>query len=344
MKSKTGFRVLFLYYNPHPSHRAFAETIGADFLSYGHYSKHKLLPKTVKSFINGVKIPDYEVYLTEGGAPLAPMLIKKLIKLNKKNRSLHINLISDHTFIMMQHTPKEMSGQYNSYTNLAHRLSSKYIDGAIAVSDFAKQSAEIFIDVPIRVAHPFIEDELYCRLGSLKPHIESHKIVSVGSGIYKGMDILVNAFRRVSEDLPDAELYIIGRGHPKKWNDISGVHVEGYVDDLIPYLENASLFVQSSRADTFPVSTLESLRAGLPTIVTDKTGTKEVISKLGPEFIRRVDEADIAEGILHYFDQSQWKRARLSDNAKIISKKFNKTEMCQNFKIEFEALIKTLGS
>jgi len=342
MTSNARSRVLFLYYNPHPSHRAFAETVRADFLSYDHYSKHKVLPRTVKTIINGAKIPDYDVYLTEGGAPLAPLAIKKLIKINKKRKLLHINLISDHTFIMMQHTPKELAGQYNSYTNLAHRFASRYIDGAIAVSDFAKQTAEIFIDVPIRVVHPFIEDDLYRRLSLLKPNVNSRKILSVGSGLYKGMDILVNAFRIVKEDLPDAELHIIGRGHPNKWNDISGVHVAGYVDDLIPYLENASLFVQSSRADTFPVSTLESLRAGLPTIVTDKTGTMEVISDLGPEFIRRVDEDDIAEGILHYFDQSDMKRERLSDKAKIISKKFNRSEMCKNFKREFEALIEDL--
>jgi len=117
------------------------------------------------------------------------------------------------------------------------------------------------------------------------------------------------------------------------------VHVEGYVDDLIPYFKNASLFVQASRADTFPVSTLESLRAGLPTIVTEKTGTKEVVENLGKEFIRKVDAEDIAEGILHYFDLSDSEKRKLSLKAKRISEKFNKERMCEMFRKEFNSLL-----
>jgi 3'(2'), 5'-bisphosphate nucleotidase len=40
----------------------------------------------------------------------------------------------------------------------------------------------------------------------------------------------------------------------------------------------------------------ESLRAGLPAIVTEKTGTKEIVSEYGTEFIRKVNPIDLAEG------------------------------------------------
>lgn len=340
MLDRSRSQVLFVYYNPHPSHKAFADSIEADFWSYNRYVNHNIYPKMMKSFINGLLIPDYDVYLTEGGAPLIPVAIKKLASINKSRNALkNVNLISDHTFIMMEHTPKEMSGQYGSLTNFAHKFASKYIDGAIAVSNFAKETAELFIDGPIRVAHPFIEEDLYQRLSSLAPKLQKNMIMSVGSGTYKGMDILVDAFKKVRNEVPDSELYIIGGGHPERWNETKGVHVEGHVSDLIPYFKSASLFVQPSRADTFPVSSLESLRAGVPTMVTEKTGTKEVVSALGTEFVRRVDQDDIAEGILRYFDLEEEKRLALSNKAKIISKKFNKAEMCARFKSEFEALL-----
>jgi len=328
-------KVLFVYYVPHPSHRGFAESIGADFWHYNHYFKGSRLPKIAKSGINGLLLPRYDVYLSEGGAPITPVAIKKHFSRN----SIHINIIADETFMMIKETPEEMKDKYKGYVNLAHKFASKYIDGAIVVSKLAKESAEAFLDIPIRIVHPYIEEKMYERLSKVNPAIKSHNIISVGYGEHKGMDILVEAFKMVKKEVKDAALYIIGKGHPKEWNEIKDVHVEGYVNDLIPYFENASLFVQASRADTFPVSTLESLRAGLPTIVTEKTGTKEVIENLGKEFIRKVDAEDIAEGILYYFDLSDSEKRKLSLKAKKISKTFNKKEMCERFKEEFELLL-----
>ncbi len=59
MKTKT----LFVYFVPHPLHRGFAEAIGADLWYYNRYSKDRNLPKIFKSFINGILLPKYDVYL-----------------------------------------------------------------------------------------------------------------------------------------------------------------------------------------------------------------------------------------------------------------------------------------
>jgi len=328
--------VLFVYFVPHPSHKGFAEAINADFWHYNHYFKGSRLPKIAKSGINGILLPKYDVYLTEGGAPLTPVAIKKILH----RKSININIIADETFMMMKEAPEEMKDKFPGYVNLVHKFASKYIDGAIAVSKLAKESAEEFLDVPIRIVHPYIEEEMYERLSKVYPNVEGHSIISIGYGKRaKGMDILVEAFKMVKREVKDAELYIIGKDNPEDWNEIDGVHVEGYVNDLTPYFEGASLFVQASRADTFPVSTLESLRAGLPTIVTEKTGTKEVIENLGKEFVRDVDAEDIAEGILHYLDLSDSEKKKLSLKAKEISEKFNKKEMCEMFKREFDLLL-----
>ncbi|RLE68207.1 MAG: hypothetical protein DRJ45_08315 [Thermoprotei archaeon] len=332
-------KVLFVYYVPHPSHRGFAESIGADFWHYNHYFKGSRLPKIAKSGINGLLLPKYDVYLSEGGAPITPVAIKK----HFSRESIHINIIADETFMMMKETPEEMKDKYKGYVNLAHKFASKYIDGGIAVSKLAKESAEAFLDIPIRIVHPYIEEKMYERLSKINPNIKGLNIVSVGYGKpAKGMDILVKAFEIVKEEVRDAELYIIGKGNPKEWNKIEGVHVEGYVDDLIPYFKNASLFVQASRADTFPVTTLEALRAGLPAIVTEKTGTKEVTIKLGMDFVRKVDAEDIAKGILRYFDLSESKRKKLSQKAKELSVMFNKQEMCKRFRQEFWKLLEEI--
>ncbi len=332
-------KILFVYFLPHPSHRGFAESVNADFWHYNHYLKNTPLPKIFKSSINGILLPKYEVYLTEGGAPISPIAMKKILG----SRSVHINLIADETFMMMEQTPEEMKNIYSPFVNIAHKMASRYIDGAIAVSKMAKENAEQFIDKPIRIVYPFIEDSLYEQLGPVEPCIQDHIVLSIGYGKHaKGMDILIQAFKIVKEHVEDAEIYIIGKDHPEAWNRLDNVHVLGFVDDLIPYFSRSSVFVQSSRADTFPVATLESIRAGLPTIVSDKTGTKEVIHELGPEFVRKVQSEDIAEGILHYFELSTSKKMELSLKSKKLGAKFNKKEMCELFKKEFTSLIQMI--
>lgn len=333
--------VLFVYLDPHPSHKGFAESVGSDFWHYNRYLNTSKIPKIFKSFVNGISLPRYEVYLTEGGAPLAPVAIKKIFHKN----NTHINIIADETFMMMRQTPKEMRQNYRSYVNLAHKFASKYIDGAIAVSDLAKSNAEEFIDIPIRIAHPYIEDELYKRLSDIRPNLEGHTILSVGHGTSsrKGMDILIEALKLVRDQYGDAELYIIGRDHPPSWNDIDGVHVEGFVEDLTHYFKNSSVFVQASRVlDTFPVATLESLRSGLPTIVTELVGTQEIIKELDSNFIRKVNAEDISEAILYYFGLSDSKKGELSLMSKEISNKFNKKEMCELFHREFNNLLEEI--
>lgn len=332
-------KICFVYLLPHPSHKGFAEAINADFCHYHTFLKDKRLPRAIKSFIGGLTLPKADIYLCEGGAPLLPVWIKK--KFNRK--SVNIELVGDETFMVLDYTPKELKKNYPWHVNLMHKIVMKEIDGAIAVSKMAEESIRKYLDIPTSVVYPYIEPDLYTKLVKVEPNLESFSIVSVGyAKPSKGMDLLVEAFKIVKKEFKDAELYLIGKGHPKDWGEVKGVHVLGFVPDLGPYFEKCSLFVQPSRFDTFPVSTLEALRAGLPAIVTENTGTKEVVENLGKEFVRKVDAEDIAEGIMKYFDLPTAKKEELSKKSKSLSEPFNKQEMCKRFKEEFFRLVDSI--
>jgi glycosyltransferase involved in cell wall biosynthesis len=327
---------LFVYYTPHPSHEGFARAISADFRYYNKLLHYSFSPKIVTSTINGILLPKYPIYLTEGGAPLSVLAVHKMID----KKCIHINLIADETFILLTEKRQKKTDAKLRVENFAHKFSSRFIDGAIAVSKYAKETAEKCLDVPIKIVHPFIENDLYERLYQIQPRIQNHTLLTIGYNRQsKGMDILIDSFQRIKREIRDAELYIIGSGYPKEWEKIDGVHIEGFAKDLVPYFMNASLYIQPSRADTFPVSTLESLRAGLPTIVSDHTGTKEVIQNLGNDFIRKVDAEDITRGILSYFDLKDSVKHQLSEKAKKISEQFSQQNMCHQFQIEFDQLI-----
>ena len=328
-----------MYLLPHPSHRGFAEAINATFCHY-HTKFGKLpIPRAVKSLLGGLTLPKADIYLCEGGAPLLPVWIKK--KLNRK--AINIELVGDETFMVLENTPKEMKKNYPWYVNFVHKIVMKEIDGAIAVSRLAEESIKKYLEIPTAIVYPYIEDERYKKLVFVNPNLKSYNIVSVGyAKPSKGMDLLVKAFEIVKREFKDAELFIVGRGHPKEWEKVDGVHVLGYVDDLAGVFKKCSLFVQPSRFDAFAVSTLEALRAGLPSIVTEMTGAREVVENLGKDFVRKVETEDIATGILKYFDLSEEEKFRLSEKARKLSEPFNKNEMCERFKKEFWKIVEAI--
>uniref|UniRef100_A0A7V3ZYB3 Glycosyltransferase n=1 Tax=candidate division WOR-3 bacterium TaxID=2052148 RepID=A0A7V3ZYB3_UNCW3 len=324
-------KVCFVHQLPHPSHRGFAEAINATFCHY-HTKFCKLpIPRTVKSILEGLTLPKADIYLCEGGAPLFPVWIKK--KFNRK--AINIELVGDETFMVLENT----SFVYKTVIKVAM----SEIDGAIAVSKLAEESIKKYLEIPTAIVYPYIEDELYKKLVFVNPNLKNYNIVSVGyAKPAKGMDLLVKAFEIVKREFKDAELFIVGRGHPKEWEKVDGVHVLGYVDDLAGVFKKCSLFVQPSRFDAFAVSTLEALRAGLPSIVTEMTGAREVVENLGKYFVRKVEAEDIATGILKYFDLSEEEKFRLSEKARKLSEPFNKNEMCERFKKEFWKIVEAV--
>lgn len=265
--------VLFIYAGMHPAHKPFVEAIGAD-LYPAYRSNVNGFRRFVEAFKMAKMYPDYDIYLLEGGMPMFPMYLRK--KLFRKNGFV-VGLLADETFINLV----ERQPHYSTAETLIHRISAKVLDAAIAVSPFVKEYAEKIIDVPIEVVRPAIPKDSYEKLGKVKPNLESNVIVSVGQPRFSiGMDVLVEQFRIAKKQIPDLELWIVGKGHPKEYERVEGVKVLGYVEDLSEVFEEASLFVHAGRCSAYPVATLEAMRAGLPVVVSTMTGTKEIVERV----------------------------------------------------------------
>ncbi|ADC66518.1 glycosyl transferase group 1 [Ferroglobus placidus DSM 10642] len=337
-------KVLFVYAGMHPAHEPFVEAVKADV--YPAY--HKDVNGFVK-FVEGLKMareyPDYDVYILEGGMPMFPMYLRK--KLFRKNGFV-VGLLADETFINLV----ERQPHYSTAETLIHRISAKVLDAAIAVSPFVKEYAEKIIDVPIEVVRPAIPKDSYEKLGKVKPNLESNVIVSVGQPRFSiGMDVLVEQFRIAKKQIPELELWIVGKGHPKEYERVEGVKVLGYVEDLSEVFEEASLFVHAGRCSAYPVATLEAMRAGLPVVVSTMTGTKEIVERVeeqvkrefglnydGNKFIQPLNR--IFEGIVEYFKLDSEVRRIMSELYKKESEEFEPGKRGREFKEKFEELVK----
>ncbi|KXB07230.1 hypothetical protein AKJ52_00670 [candidate division MSBL1 archaeon SCGC-AAA382C18] len=313
-------RTVFLYCDCHPIHAKFAKSVGGKFEDSRFYRPSM---RILDAFIKAKSLPEADVYLAENGGYLPAALADK----EKIIMILAINFYK--------------KSRFHPYGFL-HRINLKKIDGVIAVSDFMKNhfASSLDLDLPIKVANPFIESEKFNMLYSITPDLTSKNIVSIAdTRRRKGLDILIKAFSKVKRVIEDTNLYIVGKETEKLSNTEKNIYGYGYLEDfedVVSVLKSSSLFVQPSRFDAFPVSTLEAIAAGLPTMVTEKVGEKELLK---PQFVRKVDSIDLAKGILEYLNLDLSDRRRISNNLKQKSLQYRESIKLEEFRENFEEML-----
>ncbi|MCU1224415.1 MAG: glycosyl transferase family 1 [Edaphobacter sp.] len=138
----------------------------------------------------------------------------------------------------------------------------------------------------------------------------------------KGLDILLLSLARLLQQGVACKCIIIGEGPlkgtiSKQVNELglSGhVFLEGFQDDVKPYLQAGDAFVLTSYAEGLPLSILEAMGCGLPCVVTDVGGNSEAITHNVHGFVvapGSVDEATEAISYLigHPREREQMSRA-----------------------------------
>lgn len=338
-------RVAMLHQDPHPAHKGFGEAVGADLVDYHRLSPRLLEDTLVQDGLNGLTYPDYDVYLVEGSRPLYAALIRRFFRGGRL-----VYLCADHGLYRLGNpdfegdsTVKSIVGRFGR--PVVQAIGRRGIDGVIAVSEFAAEFTRPIVgeDTPIEIAHPFIQTDTYETLGTVSPQLDANVAVVVARPWkYKGVDMLVDAWPRVREEFPDAELHVVGEGHPNEYTETPGVQVRGYVENLGDAFTSASLFVQPSRMDTFPVSTLEAMRAGIPPIVTRVTGTRSEARRVDESLVVEPNPSGLAAGIRAFFARDIENRRILAERAQERGAEFDPESRKAKFRQAFRTVLKAL--
>ena len=149
--------------------------------------------------------------------------------------------------------------------------------------------------------------------------------VSAGSLIRrKGFDLLVDAWAPIATEFPEWRLRIHGVGEEVdeltariERHGLAGtVTLPGFAADLAGELDDAAVFVLSSRREGMPMVLLEAMAAGLPVVAFDcPTGPADVLD--GGRFGVLVPAGDVAaltDGIRRVLSDEA-ERTRLADAA-----------------------------
>jgi glycosyltransferase involved in cell wall biosynthesis len=212
------------------------------------------------------------------------------------------------------------------------------INGVIAVSNMLKKDLESYVKCSIKVVYPYANVNRFLKF---KSDLNSFNIVFAGVlEFYKGVDLLLNAFKKVKERFKEAKLFILGEGSLKNWilkQKIKDVYALGYTSKPEEYFKKSCIYVHPARYEAFGVAVIEAMCTGLIPIVTIKNGVKEVVEKVSKELIVEPDE--LTEKIIKVLSLSIEEKKRLSRQAREEAKKYTKTQSIKNFIEAFNELI-----
>lgn len=354
--------IAFIHGRPkgHPTHAMYAKSIGSTFfhedriLRWQDLNESKI-KRYLSWFLNALfftKRRFWDVYFTE--CVRIPQLIQKKLFLIGKKQKL-IAIMSDESL-------------YFTYIKRFPRLTQqlmlafwKNCDAIICIGEFQFNLAckllpknhhsklyTIFNGVP--------ESRLNA-LQNIKPNLKSNNILFIGNASadwrvnYKGLDLMLEAFANCYKSNSKLTFTIVG-DIPKELSENllfdlepnirPRVNFTGPKDNIEDYLKNSSLYLHCARGEAWGVSIIEALCAGVPAIISDQTGAKQVIKNLNPDFILPLDVNTISNSILKYFSLSSEEKLNISQKAKQVVQDFTEVKAKEHFVNTFDSIVKDL--
>jgi glycosyltransferase involved in cell wall biosynthesis len=129
---------------------------------------------------------------------------------------------------------------------------------------------------------------------------------------WKGLDLLLDAFLRVRDSVPEAELVVAGApvaGKERYADELArraqatpGVHWLGSRDDVPDLVADLDVFVlPSTEPEPYGLVLVEALASGTPVVATDRGGPTEIVARAAPGAGRLVppgEPAALADAVI----------------------------------------------
>lgn len=337
--------------SPHHAHAALAKALGSDFYPVDKFFRWQDTSKGIifriwSSLFNSIFYPlkEYKIVLVDN-LHFAPIFCKYIKFWKKPKYAVHLG---SHTLYFMK------AGKFNKFVNYMHKWALSRYDIIVCEGQMARElvlelvpntKAQVFVTF-LGLNHQQLND-----LNKLSYSCRSKNISIIAHGpgefrkFYKGLDIMVKAFNLLNNDLKDLSLVIVG-----EWNDNikeevlqtvdlekrSKIKFAGKVNGLGEIYRESILILHCSRGDAFPISTIESMASGVPVLVSNITGTKEIVEKVEPKLITTIDIVDICDHIKWFYKLDEVEKVKLSNKFKNIAANYSEENALQHYRDVFK--------
>lgn len=361
-RSYRDARIAFVHGRPgpHPTHVALAKSVNADFvfvdriLRYHDLEDAGRVRRYASWLLNSLffeKAKEYDLILAEG-MHVTPVMMKKLRVLRPDQRIAPI--LGDEFLFFLQ------TDWYSPRTRRLLLYFLRQYDALLCMSDFQTELANKILegikDAPrVITAHEIISSDRPMPAESIEVTRDQHRLLFVAHGpsgwrgYYKGIETLLEAFRIVKDNFADVQLTVIGDWDKdyvgdlleKTRNQGSNIQFIGRQKDLPTFFDNSDLCVHITNGDAFPIATLEAMRAGLPTMVSELTGTKEVVQKIEERLVVPMDAHSASERIEWYFNLSSDERKAISAKGRQVMLGYTEEQGLEEFRDAIDSVLTT---
>ncbi len=168
----------------------------------------------------------------------------------------------------------------------------------------------------------------------------------------KQQDLLLRAFARISERLPEARLLLVGDGPlmgslrqlAQDLGQAERVHFAGYQARPERYLQVMDLFALTSRSEGMPLAVLEAWAAGLPVLASDVGGLPELIDPgRNGHLFRSGDEAGLADGLYQLLRDREYARRLGTAGRQLVTDRYDVRHMAQAYDEHYRASLDIAG-
>lgn len=222
---------------------------------------------------------------------------------------------------------------------IGHRLTNARKDAEIAladhiltVSEFARES---YLDagVPPERIHAIavgVETSQFKPASDKRP-LESgregdFRFVYVGNaGRLKGLNVLCDAVRRLRQNGQRLALTLIGVSDAAAIDSIDGINRIGWIshDHLARELPQHDVLVLPSYFDSFGMVVAEAMACGLPVIVTENVGAKEMVTQQVNGQIVAAGDAEALASAMRWFLDNRGKLPEMSRAARLAAERYD---------------------
>ncbi len=355
---KKSNKILYLHGRPsaHPLHASFARAVGSKFYYVDNFfpwqdKSKSLFYRVLSSIINAFTYPinNYNLILVDN-LHFSPIIAKLIRPFSKKKYIVHLG---SHTLYFMY------TGKFSSAVTKIHIWALKRYDYLICEGNMAKE-------IVTKIA-PELSNKCFVtflgpttdRSNRLKKNIynaESKNILIIAGGpgkfreFYKGLDLMIECFSLLTKHHTEYKLKIVGKWSEETKNDIlsklnqetiNSVSFIGHVENISPLLEDAVLLFHCSRGDAFPTSTIEAMAAGVPALVSEWTGTKEIVEKIDSNLVVKLDKEQILNALIRFLLMDASKKKELSSKFRKHADFYTEENACLHYKKTIEKILNT---